>query len=71
MLTSVNPATGQVIRNYEEISNEEPGDRVEAANRAFLTWRATTPPRRVEKLRNAYRVCMETVRMAACKHMDR
>jgi len=53
MLTAVNPANGTIIRAFYENSAQEIEDKVSAAHRAFLTWRETTFPQRVEKLRNA------------------
>jgi succinate-semialdehyde dehydrogenase / glutarate-semialdehyde dehydrogenase len=59
MLTAVNPANGNIIRTYEEHSTAEMADKVNAAHQAFLTWRETTFPQRVEKLRNAARVLID------------
>ena len=52
MLTAINPANGNIIRTYDENSTQEVVDKVKAAHQAFLTWRETTFPQRVEKLRN-------------------
>ena len=59
MLTAVNPANGNIIRTYEEHSTAEVADKVNAAHQAFLTWRETTFPQRVEKLRKAARVLID------------
>jgi len=59
MLTAVNPANGNIIRTYEEHSTAQMADKVNAAHQAFLTWRETTFPQRVEKLRNAARVLID------------
>jgi succinate-semialdehyde dehydrogenase/glutarate-semialdehyde dehydrogenase len=56
MLTAINPADGSIIRKYEENSVQEIVDKVNAAHQAFLSWRATTLPQRVEKLRNAAQI---------------
>ncbi|MGD9299988.1 MAG: NAD-dependent succinate-semialdehyde dehydrogenase [Desulfobacterales bacterium] len=56
MLTTVNPANGNIIRTYEEHSTKEVADKVNAAHQAFLTWREMTFPQRVEKLRNAAQI---------------
>jgi len=53
MLTAVNPANGNIIREYEENSTQEVEDKIKAAHHVFLTWRETTFPQRVEKLRKA------------------
>lgn len=37
-LVTVNPYTGNVIKNYEEISNEELNEKIEIAHRSFLEW---------------------------------
>ena len=52
MLTAISPANGNTIRTYDENSTQEVVDKVKAAHQAFLTWRETTFPQRVEKLRN-------------------
>jgi len=56
MLTAINPANGSITRTYEEDSAAEVADKIEAAHRAFLGWRETTFPQRVEKLRNAAQI---------------
>ena len=56
MLTAINPVDGSTIRTYEENSAQEISDKIDAAQRAFLTWRETTFPQRVEKLRNAAQI---------------
>ncbi len=40
-LTSVNPATGDTIRSYPEMSSREVGDILERADRVFAVWRRT------------------------------
>ena len=59
MLTAVNPANGAIIRAFYENSIQEIEDKVNAVHQAFLTWRETTFPQRVEKLRNASRVLID------------
>jgi succinate-semialdehyde dehydrogenase/glutarate-semialdehyde dehydrogenase len=56
MLTAINPANGSITRTYEEDSAAAVADKIEAAHRAFLGWRETTFPQRVEKLRNAAQI---------------
>ena len=56
MLTAINPANGKLIHTYEEHSTREVEEKVDAAHRAFLSWREMTFPQRVEKLRNAARI---------------
>jgi len=56
MLTAINPATGKIIQTYEEDGAQEVADKITAAHQAFLSWRETTFPQRVEKLRNASQI---------------
>jgi succinate-semialdehyde dehydrogenase/glutarate-semialdehyde dehydrogenase len=56
MLTAVNPANGKTIRTHEEHSTREVEEKVNAAHRAFFSWRETSFHKRVEKLRNAARI---------------
>ena len=56
MLTAVNPTNGQIIRTYKENSEQEIEEKVNAAQLAYMAWRKTTFPQRVEKLRNASRM---------------
>lgn len=56
MLTAINPANGKIIHTYEEHSAQEVEDKVKTVDQAFLTWRETTFPQRVEKLRNASKI---------------
>ncbi|MGD8614027.1 MAG: aldehyde dehydrogenase family protein [Desulfobacterales bacterium] len=41
MLTAINPATGDVVGKFEEITNHDAGQRLERAQQAFEDWRAT------------------------------
>jgi acyl-CoA reductase-like NAD-dependent aldehyde dehydrogenase len=59
ILTAINPANGKLIHTYEEHSTREVEEKVDAAHRAFLSWREMTFPQRVEKLRNASRVLVD------------
>lgn len=56
MLTAINPANSSIIQSYEEDSTAQVAEKIEAAQRAFLSWRETTFPQRVEKLRNAAQI---------------
>lgn len=56
MLTAINPATGKIIQTYEEDGAQEVADKITATHQAFLSWRETTFPQRVEKLRNASQI---------------
>jgi succinate-semialdehyde dehydrogenase/glutarate-semialdehyde dehydrogenase len=56
MLASINPATGETIRNYEEDSEQGLAGKITAAHEAFLSWRETIFPRRFEYLRNVSQI---------------
>ena len=49
-LTSVNPATGEVLATYEGLSAAALDLRLEAAARAWRSWRRTTPSERASLL---------------------
>ncbi len=52
-LQTVNPATGVLVREYQEISDDALADAVAAAHRAFLEWRKTSFAERGAVLRRA------------------
>ena len=52
-MQTVNPATGALVREYEEISEEALDAAVAAAHRAFLEWRRTSFAERGAVLRRA------------------
>jgi succinate-semialdehyde dehydrogenase/glutarate-semialdehyde dehydrogenase len=52
-LASVNPATGQTLARYEEMSGAAVGDAIRAAHEAFLAWRRVPLPERAQCLRSA------------------
>ena len=56
MLTAINPADGSILRAYEEDGAAEVAGKINAAHEAFLNWRKTSFPQRVEKLRNAAQI---------------
>lgn len=39
-IKSINPATGEVIKEYTELTSEQIKQKLEIANQAFLSWRA-------------------------------
>ena len=41
-IKSVNPATGEVVKEYPEPAIREVRDRIEAAHEAYLSWRRTS-----------------------------
>ena len=56
MLTAINPADGSILRAYEEDGAAEVAAKITAAHEAFLNWRETAFPQRVEKLRTAAKI---------------
>ena len=52
-LSSVNPATGEKLRDYETVSDEAAAKTVDAAHEAFLRWRETDFGTRAAALQNA------------------
>ena len=59
MLAAINPSNGKIICTYEENSDREIEYKVKAAQLAYTSWRETTFPQRVEKLRNASRILLD------------
>jgi succinate-semialdehyde dehydrogenase/glutarate-semialdehyde dehydrogenase len=53
VLSSVNPATGETIRTYEETAEATVADAVAMADRAFLAWRETDLSSRSARMRRA------------------
>ncbi|MFZ3075260.1 MAG: NAD-dependent succinate-semialdehyde dehydrogenase [Psychrobacter glacincola] len=47
-ITTVNPATGEDIKEYSYMSNDEVNNIVEASHQAFLEWRKTSHEERVK-----------------------
>ncbi len=52
-LKSINPATGELIRDYEAVTDEAAAQLVDAAHEAFLGWRETSFEVRAAALRRA------------------
>ena len=52
-LQTINPATGALVREYEEVSDDALADAVTAAQLAFLEWRKTGFAERAGALRRA------------------
>src|SRR5262245_39974677 len=55
-LKSVNPATGEEVARYEEISHDDAAPIVERANDAFLAWRRRSYEERARAMRAAARI---------------
>jgi succinate-semialdehyde dehydrogenase/glutarate-semialdehyde dehydrogenase len=64
-IASINPATGETIRTYEELSAAAVAGAVEAAHAAFLAWRGTGFDERAALLRKAAGLLRERSRAYA------
>jgi succinate-semialdehyde dehydrogenase/glutarate-semialdehyde dehydrogenase len=60
MLTSVNPATGDTLKQYEETPSSEVGRRLDKAHRAFRAWRRTGFFERAVLMKAASRILIES-----------
>lgn len=58
----INPATGDVVQGYDEMSPSEVRNRIAAAHRAYLSWRRTPFARRSELMSQAAGVLRENAR---------
>ncbi|UCD37147.1 MAG: NAD-dependent succinate-semialdehyde dehydrogenase [Fidelibacterota bacterium] len=55
-ITAINPATGETMKTYQEMTTKEVRALIEAADQAFSTWRQTTFGHRTEHMRQAARI---------------
>ncbi|MHA2620821.1 MAG: NAD-dependent succinate-semialdehyde dehydrogenase [bacterium JZ-2024 1] len=55
-LVSMNPANGELIAEYNEMSREEETEAIQAAARAFHEWRSSSIATRADLLRNLARL---------------
>jgi len=58
-IQSINPATGEVIKSYDDMTQEAVSEAISKAHDAFLSWRQTTFPKRAEHLRQAANLLRE------------
>jgi succinate-semialdehyde dehydrogenase / glutarate-semialdehyde dehydrogenase len=58
-MNSVNPATGETLRSYDETSADEVRQRIERAHQTFLAWRETDFEHRAERMRRAAGILRE------------
>ena len=58
-LVSTNPATGEEIKQYEEMTSSEVQDIIARAHETFLAWRETSFEERAERLRKAAEILRE------------
>lgn len=49
-IQTINPATGEVLNSYQEISNDQVDRVIGNAHRAFISWRETSFPERTQKM---------------------
>lgn len=52
----INPATGELIKEYEEITPEEAKDIIEKSHQAFLKWRKTSFAERAKLMKEAAKI---------------
>src|SRR5258708_5418698 len=52
-IASINPASGEVMRTFEELSDREMDQKIQAAEAAFLQHRRTDFAQRAKKMRRA------------------
>src|SRR4030042_1210826 len=55
-LQTINPATGDLVKTYDEMTKNEVGAIVEKVNDAFLSWRKTSFAERKKLMLNASKV---------------
>ena len=58
-MKSVNPATGETLRTYDETSADEVRQRIERAHQRFLAWRETDFEHRAQHMRRAAGILRE------------
>jgi succinate-semialdehyde dehydrogenase/glutarate-semialdehyde dehydrogenase len=56
---SINPTTGEILKKYDEMTPEEIAATIEAADRAFASWRKTSFDERARQMRAAGRILRE------------
>lgn len=56
MIQSINPATGKVLQEYEELQPNETTQKIEQTHQAWLQWRQTTFAHRAQLMHQAAKV---------------
>jgi succinate-semialdehyde dehydrogenase/glutarate-semialdehyde dehydrogenase len=56
---SINPTTGEILKEYDEMTPEEIAATIEKADRAFASWRKTSFDERARQMRAAGRILRE------------
>lgn len=59
MITAINPATGETLEKYDEVSSDEIMRRLEKAHQAFRAWKRTSFSDRAELMRKVSRSLTE------------
>ena len=52
-IESINPATGEVLERYDEMTRAQVGAAIDSAHAAFLHWRETAFAERAKHMRKA------------------
>jgi len=60
-IVAVNPATGETVKTYEEMTPDQVRISIEESHQAHLSWRRTTFPERAALMRKAAQVLREHV----------
>ena len=58
-LTAINPATGETMQEYTELSPQAADERIAQAHQAFLSWRRTSFAERSVLMKNAAQLLRE------------
>lgn len=58
-IETINPATGQILKSYQEMSLDEVIRVIAATHQAFLAWKEKPLAERVEKIRRAGKILLE------------
>jgi len=58
-LLAINPATDEIIKEYEEMSSSEVADAIQDAHHAYLDWRTTSFDQRASLLKSAANILRE------------
>src|SRR5438093_7976515 len=61
-IESVNPATGEILEHYDEMTRPQVGAAIDSAHAAFLRWRETTFAEREYHMRKAATLLRERAR---------
>ncbi|HTK79384.1 MAG TPA: NAD-dependent succinate-semialdehyde dehydrogenase [Rhizomicrobium sp.] len=61
-IESVNPATGEVLERYDEMTRPQVGAAIDSAHAAFLAWRETDFAERADRMRKAAILLRERAR---------